>query len=487
MQKVKTLFIFTFMVVILYGAYHVLYREASPPPQEVIEAVAEGGAEPLNLELGTEVSADQLLADLNNNTPLVNNSLEEQANSVTAADDGQFESPAAGQLDLEAGANSFESPLASNTEAEQPVVPVPTTENPLVDTVDPVDTAEQAPATETSTNDSQFVLEPNVNTTDFPLTDTNDSDFQPAGGGEDAFSVTESGSVAAAANTNDAFPLADGGADIKPFNTNVSGTGNQSQLEEPLFNDGNVSPANSITEQNPVPASSAFATAWAAAQQQVETGHLREALQALSAYYGSTDLSAQQAQQLLPVLDYLAGEVVYSRKHYLFEAYTVGPNDSLESIAFQLRVPAQLLANINGIRDTATLKAGDELKIVQGPFRGEIRVATKELTLFVGTLYAGRFKVELGNEFNSQPGQYSILDKQLDRSYYAADGSIIQGGAVNNPYGKYWLDLGGNISIHTQPQDTATRQSGLGSVKLNPVDARDVYHILSAGSQVIVR
>ena len=187
------------------------------------------------------------------------------------------------------------------------------------------------------------------------------------------------------------------------------------------------------------------------------------------------------------MLDYLAGEVIYSRKHYLFEAYTVGPNDSLASIAFQLRVPKQLLANINGIQDATTLQAGDELKIVQGPFRGEISVTNKELTLFTGNLYAGRFQVELGNEFNSQPRQYSILDKQEDRSYYAADGSIIQGGPLNNPYGKYWMDLGGSLSIHTQPRDPATRQSGLGSVKLNPVDARDVYHILSAGSQVLVR
>ena len=91
--------------------------------------------------------------------------------------------------------------------------------------------------------------------------------------------------------------------------------------------------------------------------------------EALSAYYSSADLNPEQHKQLLPVLDYLAGEVVYSRKHYLFEAYTVGPNDSLESIAFQLRVPPQLLANINGLRDPSTLKAGDELKIVQGPFQ----------------------------------------------------------------------------------------------------------------------
>ena len=58
---------------------------------------------------------------------------------------------------------------------------------------------------------------------------------------------------------------------------------------------------------------------------------------------------------------------------------------------------------------------------------------------------------------------------------------------MNNPYGKYWMDLGGNISIHTQAQETGIGNAGLGSIKLNAVDARDVYHILSAGSQVTIR
>ncbi len=324
-----------------------------------------------------------------------------------------------------------------------------------------------------------MVLNPAPSNNELPLADSNDAggDFQPVGG--DAFPIAENPAG------GDAFPVSDSVPADNAFHLDDNAP--QSQLETPSFSDDNVSPANNVAEQNPLSTPSAFATAWAAAQQQIETGHLREALQALSTYHGSRELTAYQHKQLLPVLDYLAGEVVYSRKHYLFEAYTVGPNDSLESIAFQLRVPMQLLANINGIRDTSTLKAGDELKIVQGPFRGEVNVTHKELTLFVGALYAGRFQIELGSEFKSQPGQYSILDKQQDRSYYAADGSIIQGGAVNNPYGKYWMDLGGNISIHTQAQDAGIGNAGLGSIKLNPVDARDVFHILSAGSQVTIR
>ena len=472
MQKIKTLFIFTFMVVILFGAYHVIYQRPDTPPPEVAKEL-DSLPDALELDLGTEVSAQDLLDELNEAPGLA-----EENSVVTAADNGQFESPAAGQLDekalTESAANSIE-PMTESLPTDQVTVN-PEVNNTLTDMFN--GDAQSGLTAE----DSQFVLNPETPSNDvsdeFPLAESNDSsDFQPVG--EDTFPIAEN------STGGDAFPVTEtvsANSDFHPDNNEP-----QSQLESPSFSDDNVSPANNVAEQNPLSTPSAFATAWAAAQQQIETGHLREALQALSTYYGSRELTADQHKQLLPILDYLAGEVVYSRKHYLFEAYAVGPNDSLESIAFQLRVPMQLLANINGIRDTSILKAGDELKIVQGPFRGEVNVAQKELTLFVGALYAGRFQVELGNEFKSQPGQYSILDKQQDRSYYAADGSIIQGGAANNPYGKYWLDLGGNISIHTESQDASIRNARLGSIKLNPVDARDVYHILSAGSQVTIR
>ena len=463
MQKVKTLFIFTFMVVILFGAYHVIYTRPDTPPPEVAKEL-DNLPDALELELGTEISAEDLLNGLNDDS-----GLNQERSVVTAADDGQFESPAAGQLNDETVADTTQ--FSTESELEVPTVEETVTnngpENPLVDTVGTNIGAEG------TGGDSQFVINSQTTLNEFPATESNDGEFQPAG--NDAFPVAE---------TNDAFPASQDPNENSAFPLEQTP---QSQLETPVFNDDNVSQANNVAEQNLFSNPSGFATAWAAAQQQIETGHLHEALQALSTYYGSTELTAEQQKQLLPVLDYLAGEVVYSRKHYLFEAYTVGPNDSLESIAFQLRVPSQLLANINGLRTPADLKAGDELKIVQGPFRGEINVKHKELTLFVGALYSGRFQVELGNEFNPQPGQYSVLDKQEDRSYYAADGSIIQGGAVNNPYGKYWMDLGGNISIHTQTQDTGIGNAGLGSIKLNAVDARDVYHILSAGSQVTIR
>ena len=470
MQKVKTLFIFTFMIVILFGAYHVIYTRPDTPPPEVTKDTSDL-PDSLELDLGTEISAEDLLNGLDSDSGLA-----EESSTATAADNGQFESPAAGQLSEGTVAMPTEPPM--ETAVLEDTADKSDVENPLIDTVDTdIDAGE-------SIDNSQFVINQETTTDAFSVPESSGGEFPPIDGGDAFPAVT-------ATDTKDAFPIASATPSV-PANEDDAfhlddNIGSQSQLETPAFNDGNVAPANNLAGQNSISTPSAFATAWAAAQQQIETGYLREALQALSAYYSSAGLNPEQHKQLLPVLDYLAGEVVYSRKHYLFEAYTVGPNDSLESIAFQLRVPPQLLANINGLRDPSTLKAGDELKIVQGPFRGEVNVNEQKLTLFVGSLYAGRFQVEVGREFKGQAGQYSVLDKQQDRSYYAADGSIIQGGAVNNPYGKYWMDLGGNVSLHTQTQDAAVRKAGLGSIKLNPVDARDVYYILSAGSQVTIR
>ena len=92
MQKVKTLFIFTFMVVILFGAYHVIYTRPDTPPPEVTKDTSDL-PDSLELDLGTEISAEDLLNGLDRDS-----SLAEENSTVTAADNGQFESPAAGQL-----------------------------------------------------------------------------------------------------------------------------------------------------------------------------------------------------------------------------------------------------------------------------------------------------------------------------------------------------------------------------------------------------
>ncbi|MDX1946493.1 MAG: L,D-transpeptidase family protein [Pirellulaceae bacterium] len=220
------------------------------------------------------------------------------------------------------------------------------------------------------------------------------------------------------------------------------------------------------------------------AEQQVGEGKFRSALALLSPYYSVTDLQPDERRDLLAWLDALAGKVIYSREHLLDGPHQVRKGELLFDVADKYRVPWQLLANINGVSDPQVLVPSTELKVVPGPFGAEVNLTTSELTLFLGELYAGRFSFVLGNE-PPQPGEYKVLDRRRDRTYYGPDGRTIPANDRTNPYGQWWLDLGREACIHGSP-DVPANQT-LGCISLSPQDAKDVYGILVVGSPVIIR
>jgi LysM repeat protein len=226
---------------------------------------------------------------------------------------------------------------------------------------------------------------------------------------------------------------------------------------------------------------------WPEVQQLVEAGKFKSALAKLSPHYLSTDLAADQRAQLVAWLDALAAKVIYSPDHLLAEPHRVRKGEVLFDIAKQYNVSWMLLQSINHrqVSDPMVLVPGTDLKIVPGPFRADVNLAASEVTLFVGELYAGRFPFTLGDQ-PPQPGQFKVVDKQQDqRSYYGLDGRIIPANDPSNPYGGWWISLGGEICIHGSP--LAAMPSTLGCVSLSPQDAKDVYSILSMGSDVTIR
>lgn len=241
-------------------------------------------------------------------------------------------------------------------------------------------------------------------------------------------------------------------------------------------------------------ARNAALTAWSlrrdfqAAEQLVTDGSFRDALLKLSPYYAHPDLTRDEQLQLTTWLDALAAKVIYSREHLLASPYEVRRNETLFDIAGKLQVPWMVLQSINRdvVHDPQVLVPGTQLKVVPGPFRADVNLATSELTLFLGEMYAGRFPFALGNE-PPQPGSYKVLDKLTNRTYYAADGRTIPANDPANPYGGAWIDLGHEASIHGSPLSSAAPIATLGCVSLSPQDARDVFGILSVGSEVTIR
>ena len=229
---------------------------------------------------------------------------------------------------------------------------------------------------------------------------------------------------------------------------------------------------------------SQFARVMQAAEAKIREEKWYEALFTLSLQYGSPDLSDEENRQLLDLLDPLAGKVIYSTEDLIEPPYEVRRGETLADIAQRYNVAWQLLANINGIKDPQVLLPGTKLKVVPGPFRAQVDLTRKELTLFAARLYAGRFPITVGNDPSPRPGEFQVNDKQPGRTYYAGDGRTIAVGDPNNPYGQVWIDLGGDVCIHGGSEKGDPR---LGCISLSPIDANDVFGILSKGSGVVIR
>ncbi len=229
--------------------------------------------------------------------------------------------------------------------------------------------------------------------------------------------------------------------------------------------------------------------AWRAVERHVQDGKPRNALAVLSPFASNPNLTPEDRRAVFTWLDALAGKVIYGPEHHLHEPFRVtSKGQTLYDVAKVCKVEAQLLLNVNAqqISDPVVLLVGTELKVIPGPFRAELSLGAGELTLFVGPLYAGRFSFTVGDE-RPQPGTYRVQDKRRDRTYFSRDGR--QQLAANdpaNPYGGWWMDLGKEASLHGSAVTTGAGPA-LGCLSFSPLDAQDLYGILSLQSEVVIK
>jgi hypothetical protein len=226
-------------------------------------------------------------------------------------------------------------------------------------------------------------------------------------------------------------------------------------------------------------------SAWPQVEKLSNEKKFRDALRLLSRYYRSNDLTGPQRQRLIPWLDSLAGKVIFSDEHHLQPMpYTVA-NESLVDIGKRWRVPGQLIYNINRkkIPNPAVVPPGTQLKMVQGPFNAEIDTEQNVMTLFLDDLYAGRFRVRMGISGTPQPGSYQVLVKSAEgHNWRDAEGNDYPPGTSENGYGPDWIGLSGKLCIHAVGDSVSDGHRGC--IGLNAKDAKDVFAILTEGSNV---
>ena len=252
-----------------------------------------------------------------------------------------------------------------------------------------------------------------------------------------------------------------------------------------------IAPPAAIASPQSTAAETSFAAEWPAIQTALAQQELGKAHQMLSQWYGNPALTPGEAEQVQSLLNQLAGTVVYSTQSCLEPPYTVKAGDTLESVAKQYDVPWQLLAKINGVAASDQVQAGQQLKVIHGPFAATVDLGKNQMTLLLDGRYAGRFPITTEPSAITTEGQWVVEQKLASPSTSAgATSSVYTVGpaAVDHVLVLRKDAAGTAISITSGPSTPSTPTAAAPpAIHLAPRDADEVADILSVGSRVTIR
>ncbi|MDP6443546.1 MAG: LysM peptidoglycan-binding domain-containing protein [Pirellulaceae bacterium] len=464
METLKTAFVVVLLLVVLYGVYALVTKDASTGPPPDFEFAMEGELEPPTIEGGGLPMGPGQEGEASEWTdPLAGPST---APPATVADTS---APYADQGSQLADGGSTTAPGSETIGGTNQLLPPPEGYGQVDGGFQPdlpaADTANQdieaAPGGTTGSSGSRFGGTPAADNTAYDATGTRYGGDAVGGGRFNGYGETGQDTVA------------ERGADTATSLPSVGGEGQYG-----------IQTRNPADTQTLTPGGSPFPAAKARANALLQQGKFHDALLELSRVFGKQTLTPAEEKELYTMLDPLAAKVVYSREHYLTGPHMVAPGDTLDTIAQRYNVPARLLKKINGVERGNLLLQQEPLKVIEGPLRAEVDLTREWIVVYVNSLYAGRFMISVGADPSPQPGEYTVKAKEPGKAYYSRDGRNLSIGDPSNPYGNWWIDLGGEMCIHGSG---SAPSQGLGCISLSPVDAGDIYDILSIGSKVTIR
>lgn len=169
------------------------------------------------------------------------------------------------------------------------------------------------------------------------------------------------------------------------------------------------------------------------------------------------------------------------------EPHFVDYGETLESIAKQYDVPWMYLAMLNHVTPEK-LQAGQQLKVVRGPFGGVVDLDEFCLTVHAHGWYVHRYQIGIGRDEKTPTGEFTVQEKLENPAWYNPGGGVVDADDPENPLGEYWIGLGNHIGIHgTIDPDSIGKAASRGCIHLNDEDIIEVFGLLSVKSKVMIR
>jgi lipoprotein-anchoring transpeptidase ErfK/SrfK len=167
----------------------------------------------------------------------------------------------------------------------------------------------------------------------------------------------------------------------------------------------------------------------------------------------------------------------------------IQPGETLNKIAKRFDITDDFLASINGIQDKNRIRAGQSLKVVQGPFHARIDKKSYRMDVYLQNTFVRHYSVGLGADDSTPSGVWKVGTKLVNPTYYPPrGGQIVAADDPQNPLGERWIEMigvaGGAVGqlrygIHgTIDPNSIGRSESLGCIRLHNADVEEVYNLL---------
>ena len=272
-------------------------------------------------------------------------------------------------------------------------------------------------------------------------------------------------------------------------------------------------------QPSPQPAQQPLAGAPAASRQRsreqmrvglslAETNHPVDARRALTAALAPGALDPADAEFVRDRLGALNRRLVFSPEVVADDPfsrrYVVGPGDQLGGIVRQesLAVDWRFIMRVNRMVSERSLRVGQRLKVVTGPFHAVVDKSDFRLDLYLGSgadrVFVASFPVGLG-EFDQTPvGRFRVRPRsKLINPQWTnpRTGQRYSSDDPANPIGERWIGLVGDdeatrdmvgYGIHgTIEPESIGRSESMGCIRMRPDDVNLVYEVLTEQNSTV--
>ena len=166
--------------------------------------------------------------------------------------------------------------------------------------------------------------------------------------------------------------------------------------------------------------------------------------------------------------------------------YEVKSGDSLYSIAKEFGTTIDLIIASNNLKEP-NIQAGQKLKIIKGEFKIAVDTTNNILTLFLNNKLVKIYPVATAKNRNTPLGEFKIVNKIINPTWYAPDG-VYPYGDPKNILGTRWMGIDEpSYGIHgTTEPGSIGKYASAGCIRMYNEDVEELYKIVPEGIKVII-